>query len=107
MRLMAKTHTTNAGPSTLAMRGVPPSLRSRHASDLRKRCTYRGFDAKNALPCRFATAKVALSVENAHPGQMAKTWVPKTSVKSARAFAKAMRPLLHPKSGRNQHSRPR
>ena len=38
---------------------------------------------------------------------MAKTWVPKTSVKSARAFAKAMRPLLHPKGNRNQGNRPR
>ena len=67
----------------------------------------QGVDANNVPRCRFATAKVALSAENAHPRQMAKTWVPKTSVKSARAFAKAMRPLLHPKAGRNQHSRPR
>jgi hypothetical protein len=55
----------------------------------------------------LATAKVALSVENAHPRQMAKTWVPKTSLKSARAFAKAMRPLLNPKASRNHGNRPR
>jgi hypothetical protein len=55
----------------------------------------------------LATAKVAFSVENAHPRQMAKTWVPKTDVKSARAFAKAMRPLLNPKGNRNQGHRPR
>jgi hypothetical protein len=55
----------------------------------------------------LATAKVAFSAENAHPRQMAKTWVPKTDVKSARAFAKAMRPLLNPKGNRNQGHRPR
>jgi hypothetical protein len=55
----------------------------------------------------LATAKLALSIQNAHPVQMAKTWIPKTSVKSARAFARAMRPLLHPKGNRNQGNRPR
>jgi len=71
------------------------------------RCTYSGIDAKSASGCRLATAKVAFSGENAHPRQMAKTWVPKTDVKSARAFAKAMRPLLNPKGNRNQGHRPR
>jgi hypothetical protein len=50
---------------------------------------------------------VALSVQSAHALAMAKTWVPKHSVKSAKAFAKAMRPLLHPKNGGRQQSRPR
>jgi hypothetical protein len=72
-----------------------------------KRCTYSGIGAKTPPWCRSSTAKVALSVESAHPRQMAKTWVPKTDVKSARAFAKAMRPLLNPKGNRNQGHRPR
>jgi hypothetical protein len=37
---------------------------------------------------------------------MAKTWVAKSDVKSAKAFFKAMR-LLIPKNGRRQNSRPR
>jgi hypothetical protein len=40
---------------------------------------------------------------------MAKTWVTKIGVKSAKAFAKAMRPLLSTKGGRGQRQqfRPR
>ena len=41
---------------------------------------------------------------------MAKTWVPKIGTKSAKAFAKAMRPLLSTKGGRghgHQQFRPR
>jgi len=33
---------------------------------------------------------------------MAKTWVPKTGIKSAKAFAKAMRLLQSSKGGRRQ-----
>ena len=72
-----------------------------------QRCPYRGVDANNVPRRRLATAKVAFWAENAHPRQMAKTWVPKTDVKSARAFAKAMRPLLNPKGNRNHGNRPR
>ena len=50
--------------------------------------------------------KVALSVRNAHPHPMAKTWMSKDDSKSAKAFSKAMR-LLIPKNGRRQKSRPR
>jgi hypothetical protein len=38
---------------------------------------------------------------------MAKTWVSKTGVKSARAFAKAMRALTSNKNNRRQQFRPR
>jgi hypothetical protein len=38
---------------------------------------------------------------------MAKTYVPKNDIKSAKAFAKAMRPLLSTKGGRRQNTRPR
>jgi hypothetical protein len=38
---------------------------------------------------------------------MAKTWVPKTGIKSARAFAKAMRALQNTKGSRGNYSRPR
>jgi hypothetical protein len=39
---------------------------------------------------------------------MAKTWVSKNDGKSAKAFAKAMRPLLSTKGGRrNNNNRPR
>jgi hypothetical protein len=88
-----------ADVSFMALSGRPPGAG--------KRCTYREIDANNASRCRLATAKVAFSIENAHPPQMAKTWVPKSDVKSARAFAKAMRPLLNPKGNRNQGNRPR
>jgi hypothetical protein len=50
---------------------------------------------------------MALSVESAHPRLMAKTWVPKNDIKSAKAFAKAMRALQSKGSRRQQHSRPR
>jgi len=49
-------------------------------------------------------------MQRAHPLPMAKTWVSKVGVKSAKAFAKAMRPLLSTKGGRgnnHSHSRPR
>jgi len=38
---------------------------------------------------------------------MAKTWISRTGIKSARAFAKAMRALQSNKGNRHQHSRPR
>jgi hypothetical protein len=38
---------------------------------------------------------------------MAKTWVPKDDVKSAKAFAKAMRALQAKGGRRQQNSRPR
>jgi hypothetical protein len=38
---------------------------------------------------------------------MAKTYVPKNDIKSAKAFAKAMRSLQPAKGGRRQNSRPR
>jgi hypothetical protein len=50
--------------------------------------------------------KLALSSEGAHPLSMAKTWVSKINLKSARAFAKAMRSLLSAKGGRRQQFRP-
>jgi hypothetical protein len=50
---------------------------------------------------------MALSVESAHPGSMAKTWVPKNDLKSAKAFAKAIRALQAKGGRRQQHSRPR
>jgi hypothetical protein len=65
------------------------------------------YHERLGLACRLTTVKVALSVRNAHAAQMAKTWISKTSVKSARAFARAMRPLLNPKGNRNQGNRPR
>ena len=56
---------------------------------------------------RFPIVKVALWGQNAHPLTMAKTWVPKTGIKSARAFAKAMRALQNTKGSRGNYSRPR
>jgi hypothetical protein len=38
---------------------------------------------------------------------MAKTWISRNDIKSAKAFAKAMRALVSPKGGRRQQSRPR
>jgi hypothetical protein len=38
---------------------------------------------------------------------MAKTWVPKTGIKSARVFNKAMRLLQSTKGSRGNYSRPR
>jgi len=38
---------------------------------------------------------------------MAKTWVPKTNVKTQKAFEKAMRALVSPKGRRNFTNRPR
>jgi hypothetical protein len=55
----------------------------------------------------FGKSEVAFSVQNAHARPMSKTWVPKGDLKSAKAFAKAMRPLLNPKNGNRQNSRPR
>ena len=46
-------------------------------------------------------------MQSAHAPPMAKTWVPKSDLKSAKAFAKAMRPLLNPKGGRRNNTRPR
>jgi hypothetical protein len=54
-----------------------------------------------------AKLKMALSVQSAHPGSMAKTWVPKNDVKSAKAskaFDKAMRALRTKGGRRQQHS---
>jgi len=45
---MAKTHTTTARASTLAMLGRVLSYAADTSPTERKRCTYRGFDAKNA-----------------------------------------------------------
>jgi hypothetical protein len=51
---------------------------------------------------------MALLVRSPHCGRMAKTWVPKDSSKSQKAFEKAMRALVSPKGRRNQMStRPR
>jgi hypothetical protein len=41
------------------------------------------------------------------PSIMAKTWIPKTGTKSAKAFAKAMRALQSPRGGRGFNNRPR
>jgi hypothetical protein len=38
---------------------------------------------------------------------MAKTWISRNDIKSAKAFAKAMRALASPKGGRRQTFRPR
>jgi hypothetical protein len=50
---------------------------------------------------------MALSLGNAHPRQMAKTWAPKNDSKAVKAYHKLMRELLSPKNGRRQHPRPR
>jgi hypothetical protein len=38
---------------------------------------------------------------------MAKTWISRNDIKSAKAFAKAMRALASPRGGRRQTLRPR
>ena len=69
---------------------------------------WRHFDAKNGSTVSFGTAKVALLAPNAHPLPMAKTWVPKNDSKSAKAFAKAMRPLTSRKGRSSRgNNRPR
>lgn len=49
---------------------------------------------------------MALSVQSAHPVWMAKTWISRNDIKSAKAFAKAMR-LLTPKNARRNNARTR
>ena len=51
--------------------------------------------------------KVALWGRSAQSAPMAKTWVPKTGIKSARVFNKAMRLLQSTKGSRGNYSRPR